>query len=167
VVTNAQKAGHEVAVLSRSCGVDVRSADGMPGVLNAADAVVDVTHSDTIEQKGGGRVLDRGRSSSAARRRRGGRGAHRDAVVPGDRQNLVWLLRGQARTRARRSQGPVQTVAARTVAEVLLELAEGAPSGQATDLTGPQKADLVALARAFVQHRGARQTAARRRSIDG
>ena len=49
---------------------------------------------------------------------------------------------------------PVQAVAARTVAEALLEVAEAAPSGRALDLAGPQEADLVALARAFVQHRG-------------
>jgi hypothetical protein len=49
---------------------------------------------------------------------------------------------------------PVQTVAARTVAEALLGVAEAAPAGRAPDLAGPQQADLVALARAFVQHRG-------------
>jgi hypothetical protein len=49
---------------------------------------------------------------------------------------------------------PVRTVAARTVAEVLLELAEAAPAGRAPDLAGPQEGELVALARAFVQHRG-------------
>lgn len=48
----------------------------------------------------------------------------------------------------------VQTVAARTVADVLVEVAEGAPQGRAQDLAGPEKADLVALARRFVEHRG-------------
>ena len=48
----------------------------------------------------------------------------------------------------------VQTVAARTVAGVLVELAEGAPLGRAPDLAGPREADLVALARAFVERRG-------------
>lgn len=50
--------------------------------------------------------------------------------------------------------GPVQPVAARTVAGALLELAEAAPSGRAPDLAGPREADFVALARAFVRHRG-------------
>jgi uncharacterized protein YbjT (DUF2867 family) len=50
---------------------------------------------------------------------------------------------------------PVQTVAARTVAEALLELAEAGPVGRAPDLGGPQQADLVTLARTFVRHRGA------------
>jgi hypothetical protein len=54
----------------------------------------------------------------------------------------------------------VQSVAARTVAAMLLEVAEGAPRGRAPDLAGPQQADLVALARAFVEHRGAAITVA-------
>lgn len=49
---------------------------------------------------------------------------------------------------------PVQTVAARTVGEVLVELAEAAPGGRVPDLAGPQQADLVGLARAFVERRG-------------
>jgi uncharacterized protein YbjT (DUF2867 family) len=48
----------------------------------------------------------------------------------------------------------VQTVAARTVGRVLVELAEGAPVGRAPDLAGPEEADLVTLARAFVERRG-------------
>jgi hypothetical protein len=49
---------------------------------------------------------------------------------------------------------PVQTVAARTVGEVLVEVAEAAPAGRAPDLAGPQQADLVDLARAFVARQG-------------
>ncbi len=49
---------------------------------------------------------------------------------------------------------PVQTVAARTVAQALLGAAEAVPAGRAPDLAGPRQAELVALARAFVQHRG-------------
>jgi uncharacterized protein YbjT (DUF2867 family) len=48
----------------------------------------------------------------------------------------------------------VQTVAARTVAAVLVELAEGPPRGLARDLAGPEESDLVTLARAFVERRG-------------
>jgi hypothetical protein len=36
--------------LSRSRGVDVRSGEGLVDALNGADAVIDVTHPDTIEQ---------------------------------------------------------------------------------------------------------------------
>ena len=49
---------------------------------------------------------------------------------------------------------PVRPVAARTVAEVLLELAESAPAGRAPDLAGPQEEGLVELAREFVDRRG-------------
>lgn len=48
----------------------------------------------------------------------------------------------------------VQTVAARTVAEVLVAVAEQAPTGRATELAGPEEANLVELARAFVAQRG-------------
>lgn len=44
----------------------------------------------------------------------------------------------------------VQTVAARTVGEVLVEIAEGPPQGQAPDLGGPQQAHLADLAQRFV-----------------
>lgn len=47
-----------------------------------------------------------------------------------------------------------QPVAARTVGEVLAELAAGEPVGRAPDLAGPHPARLVELARAFVEHRG-------------
>ena len=48
---------------------------------------------------------------------------------------------------------PVQTVAARTVGQALLDVAEAVPSGRAPDLAGPQEANLVDLARAFVERR--------------
>lgn len=48
----------------------------------------------------------------------------------------------------------VRPVAARTVAEVLTEIASGEPSGRAADLAGPNEADLVTLAREYVKARG-------------
>jgi uncharacterized protein YbjT (DUF2867 family) len=50
----------------------------------------------------------------------------------------------------------VRSVAARTAASVLVELVGGPPLGKAPDLGGPQEADLVALARKFVEHFGLR-----------
>ena len=50
----------------------------------------------------------------------------------------------------------VQSVAARTAASVLVELVGGPPLGNAPDLGGPEEADLVALARKFVEHFGLR-----------
>jgi uncharacterized protein YbjT (DUF2867 family) len=48
----------------------------------------------------------------------------------------------------------VQTVAARTVGGVLVELLEAGPAGRAPDLAGPEPADLVELARALAERRG-------------
>ena len=106
VVAHAQQAGHQAVALSRSRGVDLRSGEGLAGALNGADAVIDVTHPDTIEQGGGDGILDRCRGRSAAHRRRTGREAYRDAVDRGDREDVIRLLCGQAGTRARRSQRP-------------------------------------------------------------
>ena len=57
-------------------------------------------------------------------------------------------------SRAAVLDGHSQPVAARTVAEVLVETAEGAPAGRAPDLAGPRVADLVDMARTFVKRRG-------------
>ena len=46
----------------------------------------------------------------------------------------------------------VRSVAARTVAEVLVELTEGPPLGRAPDMGGPEEADVADLARRFVDH---------------
>jgi hypothetical protein len=48
----------------------------------------------------------------------------------------------------------VRSVAARTVATVLVELIGGPPLGKAPELGGPEEADLVALARWFVERYG-------------
>jgi uncharacterized protein YbjT (DUF2867 family) len=51
--------------------------------------------------------------------------------------------------------GQVQPVAARTVGEVLVEVAESAPAGRAPELAGPQRTNLIELGRAFVAYRHA------------
>ncbi len=48
----------------------------------------------------------------------------------------------------------VQTVAAAAVADALLEIASRAPQGRAADVAGPETANLVDLARAFVARHG-------------
>jgi hypothetical protein len=50
---------------------------------------------------------------------------------------------------------PVQPVAARTVAEIAARGGCGSAGWPALDLAGPQEAELVHLARAFVRYRGA------------
>jgi uncharacterized protein YbjT (DUF2867 family) len=66
-------------------------------------------------------------------------------------QMIGWNRRDRV---ARIPRQRVQTVAARTVGDVLVEIAAGAPRGRADDLAGPEPADLVELARAFADRRG-------------
>ena len=193
VVEHAQQAGHQVAVLSRSRGVDVRTGEGLADALESADAVIDVTHPDTIEQAAAtGFWTD---VAGALQHTGAGRGVRHIvtlSIVGIDKTSFGYYLAKAEHERAAASgpvpstimratqfhelpaqlmaitghdsqaqvldMRPVQTVAARTVGEVLLEVAEAAPAGRATDLAGPEQADLVALARAFVQHRGAAVT---------
>ncbi len=66
-------------------------------------------------------------------------------------QVLAW---GRQRSTAHVPSLRVQTVAARTVGRVLVELVEAGPAGTVPDLAGPEPADLVALARALAERRG-------------
>jgi uncharacterized protein YbjT (DUF2867 family) len=50
VVDAASAAGHDVAVLARSKGVDTRSGDGLAQALEAVEAVIDVTNAGTTEE---------------------------------------------------------------------------------------------------------------------
>jgi uncharacterized protein YbjT (DUF2867 family) len=189
VVAQAQKAGHEVAVLSPSAGVDVRGGEGLAEALEGADVVVDVTNPKTIEQ---GPATEFWTEVATALQHAGGEqgvahivtlsivGAdktsfgyyeakleHERAAASGPvpstvmRATQLHELPAQLIAITRHdSQAsvldlrPVQPVAARTVGEVLLGLAEGAPAGRAPDLAGPQQAELVDLARAFVARQG-------------
>jgi uncharacterized protein YbjT (DUF2867 family) len=65
------------------------------------------------------------------------------------------IARSRQGDRARIYDVQVQTVAARTVGQVLVELATGRPAGRAPDLAGPHPARVVELARAFASHKGA------------
>jgi hypothetical protein len=169
--------------------VDVRRGEGLAGALKGADAVIDVTHPDTIEQRVAAEFWA---AVAGALQRAGDEQGVRHIVtlsivgiekttfgyylakleheraaasgpVPGTVMRATQFHELPAQLIAITRQDsqayvldlrPVQTVAARTVAEVLVEVAEAAPSGRAPDLAGPQEADLVALARAFVRHRG-------------
>jgi uncharacterized protein YbjT (DUF2867 family) len=189
VVAHAQKTGHEVAALSRSQGVDVRSGEGLAEGLKGADVVIDVTHPDTLEQ---GAATDFWADVAGARQWSGAEQGVRHivtlSIVGIDKTSFGYYLAKLEHERAaaggpvpgtvmRATQfhelparliaitrhdsqahvldmRPVQPVAARTVAEVLLEVAAAAPRGRAPDLAGPQEAELVDLARAFVRYRG-------------
>lgn len=188
VVARAEEAGHEVAVLSRSRGVNLRTGEGLAAALEGVAVVIDVTNSGTTEQgpatefftavagglqragaeRGVGHIvtlsivgIDKVPFGYYAAKLEQERAAA-SGPVPGTvlRATQFHEFPAQLIAATRRdSQAQVfdvrvQTVAARTVAEVLLEVAEGAPAGRAPDLAGPQEADLLALARAFVRHRG-------------
>jgi uncharacterized protein YbjT (DUF2867 family) len=50
VVAAARRAGHEVVVLSRSSGVDVRTGDGLPEALRDVEVVIDTTNAATTNR---------------------------------------------------------------------------------------------------------------------
>lgn len=189
VVEHAQHAGHQVAVLSRSRGVDVRGGEGLAGALDGADAVIDVTHPGTIEQGSATKFwADVAGALQHTGADQGVRHIVTLSIVGIDKTSFGYYLAKLEHERATASgplpstimratqfhelpaklmaitrhdsqaqvldMRPVQPIAARTVGEVLLEVAEAAPAGRAPDLAGPEQADLVALARAFVEHRG-------------
>lgn len=51
VVEDAERSGHDVVVLSRSRGVDVRSGEGLPDALVGVDVVIDCMDAGIIEQE--------------------------------------------------------------------------------------------------------------------
>jgi uncharacterized protein YbjT (DUF2867 family) len=50
VVQSARRAGHEVVVLSRSVGVDVRTGEGLRGALEGVEVIVDTTNGGTTSR---------------------------------------------------------------------------------------------------------------------
>ena len=188
VVHAAEARGHQVVILSRSRGVDLRTGDGVDQALTGTDAIVDVTN-------GGGRGRDAAITffSEVAACLQTGAARHgvRHVVTlsivgidrPGADANAHYAakLRQEAETLAgpaaasvlratqfhefaaqmmrRNREGAlarvpdlwVQTVAARTVGEALVDLATQAPTGGWAELAGPQPASLVALAQAFAR----------------
>lgn len=189
VTALARDAGHQVVVLSRSKGVDLRSGQGAADALEGVEVVVDVTHSDTIEQAEATQFWTD--VSGTLQRVGGERGVQHIvmlSIVGIEKTSFGYYVAKQAHERAMTTAGAVpvtvmratqfhelpaqliaitrrdsqasvldalvQSVAARTVAGVLVELAEGDPVGRAADLAGPQQAELVDMARAFVKHRG-------------
>lgn len=187
VVEHARRAGHDIVILSRSEGVDVRSGAGLPDALKGVDTIIDVTNAGTTEQgpatefftqeadtlqrvgaeQGVGHIvtlsivgIDRAPAGYFAAKLEHERAAAQGTVpvtimrstqfheFPA--QSIGWTLQD---TTAHIPNRRVQTVAARTAACVLVEIAQGAPAGRAPDLAGPDQADLVDLARAFVRAR--------------
>lgn len=185
-VEAAQRRGHEVLVLSRSNGVDVRSGQGLECALAGVDAIIDVTNPGE-----GDRADAMGFFADVARRLQSVGVAHRVAHIvilsivgieraPANkyyaaklRQEQIAFAGGIPTTVVRATQFHefavqmllrtrhdavahvpsmrVRSVAARTVGEVLVQVIEGPPLGRAPDLGGPEEADLIDLARRFVE----------------
>lgn len=189
VTEAAARAGHEIAVLARSNGVDLRAGGAdLVRALTGVDTVIDTTNAGTTEehqatafftevtgnlQRAGAEagvrhlvVLSIVGIDAAAAGYYAAKLAHERAAVAGPvpvtvvratqfhefpAQMLRWTQDGNV---AHVPDFPVQTVAARTVGQILLEAARGEPAGRAPDVAGPERASLLALAQRFVAHRG-------------
>lgn len=177
VVDVARERGHHVVVLSRSEGVDLTTGAGLAERLAGVDAVVDVTSVATQRRAEAeaffGAVT---RSLQAARPPHlvalsivgiddvdtgyyAGKRLQERLLAEGD---VPWSVLRATQFHEFAEQalefvriGPFslvprmlsQPVAAREVAEELVDLAEGAPVGRAPDLAGPERLEMVELAR--------------------
>ena len=177
VVGVARGRGHDVVVLSRSEGVDLTTGVGLAERLAGIDAVVDVTSIATQKRADAeaffGSVTRSLQAAGAAHvvalsivgidevdtGYYAGKRLQERLLAKGD---VPWsVLRAtQFHEFAEQALGFVrvgpfslvprmtsQTVAAREVAESLVDLAERGPSGRVPDLAGPEVHDLVDLAR--------------------
>ena len=61
VVEQAKKAGHDVAALSRSLGIDIRTGEGLGAALDGVDALIDVTNPPSNDALTATRLLHRDR----------------------------------------------------------------------------------------------------------
>jgi uncharacterized protein YbjT (DUF2867 family) len=189
VVDFARKAQHEVVVLSRSQGIDLRSGDGLDVALKGANAIIDVTNPSGVDRADARAFfaeitarlqsvgashhvahlvtlsivgIDRAPGSSyyAAK-------LHQEEIaLAGPLPATVlratqfhefpvqMLRRNRGGAEAQIPRMRVQSVAARTVARALVDLVSGAALGKAPDLGGPEQAELVTLARRYMEHFG-------------
>lgn len=190
-VKAAEDQDHDVVVLARSRGVDVRTGQGLDAALVGVEAIIDTTNGNVLKPSsatsffvevaghlqragsrcGAGHVVT---LSIVGLERVPGYGyyraklAHEEAaltgVVPASILRATQFHEFPAQILHRARRGPialmprmrVQPVAARTVGTALVDLAVGAPVKRASDLAGPEPADLVALARAVLARRGVR-----------
>jgi uncharacterized protein YbjT (DUF2867 family) len=177
VVEAGRASGHDMRVLSRSSGVDVLSGAGLASALEGVDTVIDVTNP-VGAQRNAAEAFFTGivRQLRLAGTRRlvtlSIVGIERSPDNPYyaakvQQENAVLDGRGPAailratqfhefgpqllRRGARIPNMRVQSVAARAVAEALLELAISNRTGRQKDLAGPEQMDLVAQVRAFIE----------------
>lgn len=190
VVDVAKGRGHDVVVLSRRTGADVRSGEGLADAIAGADAVVDVLSTQTLSADvSTGFFTGTTRALLDAEKRIGVPHHVALSIVGIDRapygyyagkvaqERLVetgavpWtILRATqfhefaGQTYERAKIGPLhlairmrtQPIAAREVAERLVELAEEPPAGRARDLGGPREENLADMMRAYARAKGSR-----------
>ncbi|HEX3947340.1 MAG TPA: hypothetical protein VHW47_06520 [Acidimicrobiales bacterium] len=191
VVDVARDRGHQVIVISRSQGVDLRSGAGLHDALGGVEVIVDAANAATMRgSEAAAMFTEMTRHLQSAGAERGvahlvtlsivglervpfgyyqAKLAHEVATKAGPLP--VTIVRATqfhefpAQVLGRTRKGPValvppmtiRPVAARSVGEILVEVAEtvagrgGEPT--ALEVAGPEVAGLVGLARAVVRHR--------------
>jgi uncharacterized protein YbjT (DUF2867 family) len=196
VVEEGRAAGHEVIVLSRSVGFDLRDGGTEPALrraLEGVDAVVDTTDPHTIARKSATAFFTEvTRRLQAAGSASGVHHLVTLSIVGIDRVPGWGYYQAKQRQEEIAREGPIpvtvlratqfhefsgeilrttrlgplafmmsmrtQPVAARTVAQHLVEVASGrsAPTGATLQIAGPSTHELVDLARRFLARRRVR-----------
>ncbi|WP_243060198.1 SDR family oxidoreductase [Nocardioides sp. SR21] len=177
VVEVARERGHDVVVLARAEGVDLTTGAGLAEWLAGVDAVVDVTSVRTQKREDAeaffGGVTRHLQAAGAAHivalsivgiddvdtGYYAGKRLQEQVLADG---TVPWSVLRATQFHEFAEQalhfvrvGPFslvprmlsQPVAAREVAEALVDLAEAGPSGRVADLAGPERHDMVDLAR--------------------
>ena len=184
-----ERAGHEVAGISRSLGVDLISGGGLDAALTGVDAVVDATSHETADRDNAVAYFGTATANLLAAEERAGVRHHVLLSIVG-----VQRIRGNAHYAGKREQerlvtegrvpwtivpvtqfhdfaamvtswteqdgaapiAPllVQPIAPMDVADILAEIATGAPQGRYRDVAGPEPQDLVDMARRTNEARG-------------
>ncbi|HEX3841024.1 MAG TPA: hypothetical protein VHU85_09565 [Acidimicrobiales bacterium] len=195
VVLAAERAGHQVAVLSRRTGVDVQTGDGLMAALEGADVVVDAINAESMSrskasaifQETTGRLQAAGAAQGVAwlvtlsivgidrvpgfgyyQAKLAQEAAALEGPLPVTIVRATQFHEFPAQVLERAHFGPlalvprmrVQPIAARTVGEILVEVASAPPGDTRVEVAGPEAADLVALARAVVVRRRQRTAVA-------
>lgn len=187
VVQVARELGHDVVVLARSAGIDLRNSSTDIGpALAGVEVIIDTTNPGTVNKaRATSFFTDVTRRIHAAGSEAGvsrlvtlsifgvdrvpGYGyfraklAHEEAALAGPipativRATQFHEFPVQILTRTRIGRLAVvpvmrvQPIAARSVGQVLVEVAVGAPSSTAVQIAGPEPEDLVVMARALVR----------------
>ena len=191
VVEAANRAGHDVTILSRSTGVDLLTGVGLYTALDDVEVIIDTINTPRtsrakatafftettrhLQTAGAARSVDRLITLSIVGLERvTGYGyyqakleqeaAARSGPLPVSIVRATQFHEFPAQILARTQVGPfavvprmkIQPIAARTVGEILVDVATSTARPQTVEVAGPEPADLVDLARALIGHRGQR-----------